>query len=443
MAVSFGTYYMNSSTFATTEGLWTDSGLTTVAPDGWYQSCGAYREMSGGILGEPVTCPSCVASCDDIINLSSSQGVYNIEVEIGTNTGAIIVKFDTQTVGDGILATYNSSTFNKLSSPIDGVHQSTTVGSPTYVGDSGTACAALTALPSSTPGVNDFTYRAGSFNSNGTTSTVNIAVGDVSLSTGSPGECVMVIPKTLSTPTKLDVQVISLCSTADFQISVECPEDLYAFPACAGPFGNAGTACACAVYDTTYYHALVNGTIGSPAIYDYVFTDKYGQTPVVNGWHKLDDGTPEGKAFRVLNGVIVSMSSCPTGASVWQVERCRADGVSEIIIASWTGAVLNTGTKVILAGEPECLFSVIGASTGSPTDVISATSSLTCDDFCGTYLITNIDTTNVLTLDYVNCSGVNTSLSLAPGGSSNVCLKSIITQPANITVGWLSCGCTI
>jgi hypothetical protein len=443
MAVSFGTYYMNSNSFSTTSGLWTDDGLTTVAPDGWYQSCGVYREMTGGVLNESVTCPSCVADCGDIVTLSSTQGVYNVEANVGTNTGAILVKFNPQTVGDGILVTYNGATYNKLSSPVDGVHQSNTLGNTTYIGDSGTACAALTALPSSTAGVSDFTYRAGSFNSDGTTSTVDIVVGDVSLSTGSPGECVMVIPKPLGTPSSIDLQITSICSTGDFDVTVECPEFLFAFPACTGPFGNQTQACACHVYDSTYYHAPVTGTIGSPGLYDYVFTDTTGQTPVADGWHKLYDGTPEGKVFRVLDGVITSISSCPSGSSVWEVERCRADGVSETIIASWTGPTLTVGTKVFLTGEPGCLFDVLGTSLGVATDVISATSTLTCADFCSTYLVTNIDTTNILTLEYVSCSGVNTSISLTPGGSSNVCLRSIITQPANITVGWLSCGCTI
>ena len=38
MATDTKTYYIDTSTFASATAVWTDSLLTTKAPDGWYQA---------------------------------------------------------------------------------------------------------------------------------------------------------------------------------------------------------------------------------------------------------------------------------------------------------------------------------------------------------------------------------------------------------------------
>lgn len=54
-----GTYYLNSTSFATATSIFTDSGLTTLAADGFYKSGSTVRELSSGVLGTAATCSTC------------------------------------------------------------------------------------------------------------------------------------------------------------------------------------------------------------------------------------------------------------------------------------------------------------------------------------------------------------------------------------------------
>ena len=54
-----GTYYLNSASFATATSIFTDSGLTTLATDGFYKSGSTVRELSSGVLGTAATCSTC------------------------------------------------------------------------------------------------------------------------------------------------------------------------------------------------------------------------------------------------------------------------------------------------------------------------------------------------------------------------------------------------
>jgi hypothetical protein len=52
-------YYINSSSFFEATTIYTDSNLTTIASDGWYQSDGTYRQSVSGVLLDPISCPDC------------------------------------------------------------------------------------------------------------------------------------------------------------------------------------------------------------------------------------------------------------------------------------------------------------------------------------------------------------------------------------------------
>jgi hypothetical protein len=54
-------YYINSNSFSGATAVFTDSNLTILATDGWYQLGGTYRQQLSGVLLDPVSCPSCEA----------------------------------------------------------------------------------------------------------------------------------------------------------------------------------------------------------------------------------------------------------------------------------------------------------------------------------------------------------------------------------------------
>ena len=59
MATS-ATYYLNAITFALATTLYTDSGLTIVAPDGYYSDgVGNVRQQISGVLGALTACEGC------------------------------------------------------------------------------------------------------------------------------------------------------------------------------------------------------------------------------------------------------------------------------------------------------------------------------------------------------------------------------------------------
>jgi hypothetical protein len=53
------TYYINSNSFASSTSIYTDSNLTILASDGWYQLGGTYRQLLEGVLLDPISCMDC------------------------------------------------------------------------------------------------------------------------------------------------------------------------------------------------------------------------------------------------------------------------------------------------------------------------------------------------------------------------------------------------
>lgn len=58
MATTVGIYLDNPS-FTAATGVFSDVGLTTPAPDGWYSDNINVRQQIGGILQAPVACAGC------------------------------------------------------------------------------------------------------------------------------------------------------------------------------------------------------------------------------------------------------------------------------------------------------------------------------------------------------------------------------------------------
>lgn len=52
-------YYINSNSFSEATAVYTNSNLTILATDGWYQLGGTYRQLSSGVLLDPISCPDC------------------------------------------------------------------------------------------------------------------------------------------------------------------------------------------------------------------------------------------------------------------------------------------------------------------------------------------------------------------------------------------------
>jgi hypothetical protein len=242
--------------------------------------------------------------CGDAIEGDGAQGVYYIESNVGTGTGAIIVSFNPRSLTDGILATYNSVNYNGLSSPVWGWRQGT-AGLPTFIGS--TDCNLVAGSPHNN--VDEFEYNGTTFASLGTETTVNVLAGQMQLTGTEPGLCIMVIPKTAASPSTLNISVFGICSTTLFDIDINCPAPLTSFASSLNNF-DSSTACVNAI-DQTFYVAHVNGAAGVLGLYDLVFSDVNGQSKLSTGYYKTT-AAGANNWYRVdSNGVIIQFGTCP------------------------------------------------------------------------------------------------------------------------------------
>ena len=233
MAVN-STYYLNAADLATATAVYLDSALSFIAPDGFYSDGTISREQSLGILLTANACPTCGTPCGGSIGGSGNQGIYLLNLDTGStpsSVGAIIVRFDPFSFPDGIKAVYDGTTYNTLSSPIDGFHKSTNPLGFTIVGNIGSTgtCSSSWYPSGGSILLNEYLYSGGSFVPTGNSQTIAIASGDITLSAIDPGVCVMVIPKVNASPNIVNFEFLGPCGGTKFNISVSCPAILPSF----------------------------------------------------------------------------------------------------------------------------------------------------------------------------------------------------------------------
>lgn len=298
------TYYLDAPSLGSATVVYSNSTLTTVAPNGYYSDGVIVREQVSGVLLPQVICPSCSVSCNATISESGAQGIYYLSVNLGNTTGAVVVEFNPQSVPDGIVAVFNSVTYNGVSSPSFGWLQGT-AGLPTYIGNSANDCGIVSGSPYT---LNEFGYDGTDFYSFGTTQSVSVVAGQMDLTAGNPGACIMVIPKTTASPSVLNISIIGACVSTIFDLNLSCPAPLTSF---SSSTVNASSSAACSdTIDQTYYVAHVNGSGGTLGLYDLVFSDSNGQFKLAAGFYQTNDaGTDEWYEVDA-NGVIVSFGDC-------------------------------------------------------------------------------------------------------------------------------------
>jgi hypothetical protein len=305
------TYYLDAPSLASASVIYTDSSLTTIAPDGFYSDGTLVREQASGILLPQTTCPTCATPCGGAISASGQQGVYYLDIDLGTDVGAVEISFDPYSVPDGIQAVFNSVTYNGLSSPAFGWLQGS-AGLATYIGDSANNCGLP---PVGTLDLDVFNYEGGSFVPSGETEAVSILAGQLDLTTGAPGSSRMVIAKTAPTPSILSLKMIGPCSGTAFNVAVACPAGLTAFDASL-PFVSSTLACAAPI-SQVYYVSHVTGSAGVLGLNDLVFDDSFGQYKLAAGYYRTNDAGAN-TWFQVdIYGVVRAFGVCSSGGTTF------------------------------------------------------------------------------------------------------------------------------
>lgn len=373
------TYYIDTNDFTTATSIWTNSNLTVKAADGFYQQNGFYRQMSGGELLSSTICPSCSIPCGSTVTANGTQGVYYLNVNLSSPTGAVIVRFNPTSAPEGIKAVYNSVVYNGVSSPLYGWRQGT-AGLPTYLGALSDACSS--GIVAGSPyTLNEFQYDGTTFAPLGTPETVSIATGQMQLTTNAPGNTLMVIPKTSASPSILNLSIIGPCSGTQFSVSVSCPAALQAFDS-STVYANSELACAAAI-GSIYYVAHVNGSGGTLGLYDLVFSNANGQSKLAAGFYKTNDAGANNWYQVDANGAIVLFGICavpiPCGSSinanggqgVYYLQTSVGAGIGAIVIKfnpqTLADGVLATYNSVNYNGLSSPSFGWRQGTAGLPT----------------------------------------------------------------------------
>ena len=392
MATS-STYYLNGPSLGSSTAIYTDSELSICAPNGFYSDGVISREQVDCILLPQQTCPQCAVPCGGSISGSGSQGIYLLNLDTGTtptDVGAVIVRFDPYSVPDGIRATYDNVVYNKLTSPIDGLHQSSNTGHFTYVGDTAGDCV----ISGTTyPLLPEFAYNGTSFVSTGGTQSVTVSAGDVSLNAGGPGSCMMVIPKINATPNVVNFEMVGPCSGTAWVMSVACPVLLTGF---SSSVVAASSTAVCLLTETTiYYNASLAGTPGIVGLYDFVYEDEYGSIALSAGYYLALGSVIGGNDWFQVNtsGIVISLGTCSSLPSATinisnfffagTITDVKVNGVSvsgATFPLAGGGGTAGTTTE-IGTHDIEVFFS--GVTLNSHITTIDSTSTSVCSNMMG------------------------------------------------------------
>tara|TARA_R110000744_G_scaffold141020_2_gene252359 strand:- start:787 stop:1716 length:930 start_codon:yes stop_codon:yes gene_type:complete len=306
-------YYLNGTTLSNSTAVYDNAALTLVSADGFYaDGSGISREQVSGILGPIQNCPECLTPCGPTVAPivgNSGAGVYEINFDLGTAVGAVVIRLTPTDIPVGIQATYRGVPYNKLSSPIDGYHGGQPSGTYTYLGNdipqppdnclpvAGTTYSSLTR----------YKYEDGvGYVDTGLTTSVTPQAGEISLTSGAdPGICTMVIPKVSLSPNDLKLDIIGVCNDTTFTVEVSCPALLTGFSSSLVGVDSV-TACGLTI-NQAYYNVPVSGIGGIPDVNDWVFSDAYGSNVLSQGFYKINAT----EYIEVdVNGVVITKGNC-------------------------------------------------------------------------------------------------------------------------------------
>ena len=157
---------------------------------------------------------------------------------------------------------------------------------------------------------------------------LNIALTDINTTTSrNPDECYMIIPKIAPSQT-VDARVYSphtgvysQIGAGGCDITIPCPDALSLMSISPPSSVSAADVCGANLSKRTYIMRVNSAVGGGPLLYDRVFIDSTGQTPMLPGYYAINPDYPGNTAatawMRVdSDGVVQATGSCADGTSV-------------------------------------------------------------------------------------------------------------------------------
>ena len=312
------TYYLNGPTLGASTAVYTDSNLSICAADGIYSDGVIAREQLNCQLLAPQQCPACAPPCGLQAGESNDiRGTFLGQVNVGVDLGAVVIySIVGNSIPDGMLATYNSQTYNKLTfinntGPVVGV--STPAGAPTYYGSSNNTPVSTGSIPIYSL-QNDGTYL-----NTGNNQPITVQLSQIDLR-GGGGNVVytMVVPKNSAVATSINIDMYAPLQGTFFSWKALCPALLPSFT--GSELQDVDT---CSTADQTYYFAqnattsgtgvgavITPQTLTQPAVGNLVFTDSYGGSPLNPTNVSRVVVLPNNDLLRITNGLVTAVSTC-------------------------------------------------------------------------------------------------------------------------------------
>jgi hypothetical protein len=303
-------FYLNAPSLGSATAVFYDAALTVCAADGYYSDGLITREQVGCVLLPEEDCEFCGESCSalGIVETLTEKGVYTLSIDTGqspTDIGAIIIEFNAGDYPIGVSAVFDGVVFNEVSSETYGYLASTIVGEPTYIGEAGLTCGIIDTGGAITLDLNEYD-PVGVWNNMGTVS-VNIDLAQEQLTATNPSKCIMVVPKLDNLVNTIDVSIIVPCIPGmKSNVTVSCPSLLRLF---TGSIAEDNDEIRCDLpTNINYYVAPVNGVNPFLGLYDWIFTDAYGENKLADGKYKTNFLTLPNDTIEVQDGVIISIT---------------------------------------------------------------------------------------------------------------------------------------
>ena len=328
---NFGTYYIDAVSFNDATTITDASGIA--APDGVYQFDGVHREMLSGVLGPVIACESCCESCSAtfVYPINATKNDYHkMCSNVGESTGTAIIvkfKFHENRFGyiQGLQASYDNSTHVGVVSNRYGWLEKKYVGNNGFIDPLDIANAPLEYYS-----LTIYNWQSTQFIQTGQNplpeyipiSRINELTTTGANMYNNPDECHLLIPKT-SLVTTVDAEVYSPHRQIDSSggacsVTVPCPSPLSGF---SGTGDELTASAACAEASSSgltedYFLMRVNSTSGSPRLFDRVYLDSAGVTPLTTaGYYGIQNqysGTTETYSWIHVDsdGIVQAAGSC-------------------------------------------------------------------------------------------------------------------------------------
>lgn len=304
---SLGTYYINAPTLIQATSVFTDAAMTIFAPDGWYSDGVTSRQLVSGVLLVSQTCPSCVLGCDSQLNNTSiDRGYFNINIDTGSSTGAVVIGLYPLNSIIGVKAEYDAVVYNKFSSNLSG-SVTGNLTDPTYIGVPANDCG----VSGTAYLISEYDFISGNFLYSGIKSfTVDPSSVDI-IGTQLYERYVFAVPKPTSSTNNIMLTLSAPCSVLDelkWYIRAYCAAPL---PSVQLTDKRLTSAAACALeVDRLGYRVPSNEVFDSVVqMYDTMYDDENAVSRMSSGFYKINHPTYDWMELNGL-GIVVDLGNC-------------------------------------------------------------------------------------------------------------------------------------